>query len=255
MYAETIDKFAENGASKLAAIIRSPLGFLIGAALAGAYIGFGDIILFTAGAHLTNEFSHLIMGAVFASALSFVIFAGAELFTGMAMYMPFAVLRRKASIGGLIGVWLLCWIGNLIGSAILAYLVKGAGGGVLLTDGSTFFFNVVQAKMTASGSVLFFRGMLCNWLVCLAIWMAARTTNDVAKLVLIFWGILVFVAAGFEHSVANMFDFVLALIVAHPDAITLGGAIHNEIFVTLGNIVGALLFIVAAYYLQDSKKA
>jgi nitrite transporter NirC len=251
MYAESIDKFAKIGAHKAVAIARSPLAFLIGAAMAGAYIGFGDILMFSVGSHVDPAYVHLIMGAVFACALTIVVFAGSDLFTGTAMYMPFAVLRGETGVGGMVLVWIVCWIGNLIGAVVLAVILHAAGGGVLLTDGSEVFFKAVTAKMSAPGLALFSKGLLCNWLVCLAIWMAARTNNDGAKLGLIFWPVFAFVASGFEHSVANMFVFALALIGEHPDNITLAGAVHNEIFVTLGNLAGGAIFMGLGYWLQE----
>jgi nitrite transporter NirC len=81
--------------------------------------------------------------------------------------------------------------------------------------------------------------------------MAARTTNDGAKLGLIFWPIFAFVASGFEHSVANMFAFALALMADHPASITLAGAIHNEFFVTTGNLAGGAIFMGLGYWLQE----
>lgn len=250
MYADSIEKFAKVGGQKAAAIARSPFAFLVGAAMAGAYIGFGDILMFSVGSHLDAGWVHLIMGAVFACALTIVVFAGSDLFTGTAMYMPFAVLRGESGVGGMVLVWVVCWIGNLIGATVLAALLHAAGGGVLLTDGSDVFFKAVAGKMSAPGLVLFSKGLLCNWLVCLAIWMAARTSSDSAKLGLIFWPVFAFVASGFEHSVANMFVFALALMADHPANITFAGAVHNEIFVTLGNLVGGGVFMAIGYWLQ-----
>lgn len=254
MYAETLDKFAKTGADKVALIARNPLAYLIGAAMAGVYIGFGDILMFSVGVHVDPAYVHLVMGGVFACALTFVIFAGSELFTGTAMYMPIAVFRRQSSFGGMLAVWIVCWVGNLIGAIVLAAIMHTAGGGVLLTDGATGFYKAVTIKMSSPGSVLFAKGLLCNWLVCLAVWMAARTTSDAAKLGVIFWAIFAFVASGFEHSVANMFIFALALMGDHPAEVTMGGAIHNELFVTLGNLVGGAVFMGLAYWLQDTRQ-
>jgi nitrite transporter NirC len=251
MYRDTIAKYAEAGAHKAGMVRAHLLSFLIGSALAGAYIGFGDIFMFTVGAHADPSWAHLVMGAVFASALTIVVFAGSELFTGTAMYMPFAVLRGDSGVGDMLRVWIACWIGNLIGAVVLAALLHMAGGGVLLTDGSSEFFAVVAAKMAAPGYELFARGLLCNWLVCLAIWMCGRTENDAAKIALIFWPIAIFVACGFEHSVANMFVFALALLGEHPETVTLGGAVHNLAWVTLGNLVGGGLMVGLGYWVQE----
>ncbi len=250
MYEDTIVNFAESGEHKALLMRRQFLAFLVGAAMAGAYIGFGDILMFTAGAHADAAWAHLIMGAVFSSALTIVVFAGSELFTGTAMYMPLAVLTRRAGLSDMLLVWCAAWIGNLIGAAILAGLFHMAGGGVLLGDGSQEFFSVVSAKMSASGLELLARGILCNWLVCLAIWMAGRTDNAAAKIMLIFWPITIFVAAGYEHSVANMFTFAMALMGDHPANITLGGAVHNLVWVTLGNLIGGSIFMGLGYWVQ-----
>ncbi len=91
--------------------------------------------------------------------------AGSELFTGTAMYMPFAALQGSSTVLDVVLVWVVSWIGNLIGAVVLAALMHMAGGGVLLTGGSTVFFGIVQAKMSASRGGLFARGLLCNWLV------------------------------------------------------------------------------------------
>lgn len=251
MYRDTIAKYAESGAHKAGMVRAHLLSFLIGSALAGAYIGFGDIFMFTVGAHADPSWSHLVMGAVFASALTIVVFAGSELFTGTAMYMPFAVLRGDSSIGDMVRVWIACWVGNLAGAVVLAALLHMAGGGVLLTDGSSEFFAVVAAKAAAPGYELFARGLLCNWLVCLAIWMCGRTENDAAKIALIFWPIAIFVACGFEHSVANMFVFALALLGEHPETVTFEGAVHNLVWVTLGNLAGGGLMVGLGYWLQE----
>jgi nitrite transporter NirC len=104
--------------------------------------------------------------------------------------------------------------------------------------------------MSAGSLELLARGILCNWLVCLAIWMAGRTENAAAKIMLIFWPITIFVAAGYEHSVANMFTFSMALMGDHPANITLAAAIHNLVWVTLGNLIGGGVFMALGYWLQ-----
>lgn len=250
MYDDTIRSFAEAGEKKALAVRTQFTAFLIGAAMAGAYIGFGDVLMFTVGAHVDPAWSHLIMGAVFTSALTIVVFAGSELFTGTAMYMPLALLTKRAKLAEVVAVWCVAWLGNLLGALVLALLIKLAGGGVMTGDGSAIFYSIVSSKMTAGPMALFARGLLCNWLVCLAIWMAGRTDNASAKIMLIFWPITIFVASGFEHSVANMFTFSLALISDHPAGISLGGAVHNIVWVTLGNVVGGAVFMAFGYWLQ-----
>lgn len=251
MYSETIDTLVTAGEHKIDAIRRNLAGFIIGAAMAGAYVGFGNVIMYSVTAHVDPAWIRLVSGAVFSAALTIVIFAGSELFTGTAMYMPMAVLSGRASVAQTVAVWTITWIGNLLGAILLAALVKAAGGGVILGDGREHFLSAVTAKVSAPGGELFVRGILCNWLVCLAIWMCNRTTDAAAKLVLIFWPITIFVSAGFEHSVANMFSFSLALMTENGSAVTVASAAYNLFWVTAGNIIGGGVFIAGGYWLQE----
>jgi len=251
MYTDTIATLVDAGEHKVFAIRENLIGFLIGAMMAGAYIGFGNVIMYSVTAHVDAAWVRLVSGAVFSAALTIVIFAGSELFTGTAMYMPMAVLSGKAKISQMLSVWVVTWLGNLVGAILLAAMIKGAGGSVILGDGREHFLSAIAAKVSAPSSELFVRGILCNWLVCLAIWMCNRTTDATAKLVLIFWPISIFVAAGFEHSVANMFAFSLALMADGDTGVTLVGASRNLLWVTLGNIVGGGLFVACGYWMQE----
>jgi nitrite transporter NirC len=251
MFDTTIDQLAASGAEKAEHARARPLSFLIGAAMAGAYVGFGAILMFTVGAHADPAWARLVMGAVFAVGLTLITFAGGHLFTGYAMVMALAWLRRRASAREVGMVLARCWLGNLAGAVLLAVIFKLAGGGVLLTDGAALFFKTAAAKSNAPGVALLFRAVLCNWLVCLTVWMCARTSSDAAKLGLVFWPVMMFAACGFEHSIANMFTFALALLSEHPADITLAGALSNLAWVTLGNAIGGMLMVGAGYWAQS----
>ncbi|MER8376006.1 formate/nitrite transporter family protein [Mesorhizobium sp. M1409] len=250
MYDDTVISFAQAGAHKVDLVRSRLLAFLVGSMMAGVYIGFGDLLMFTAGAHVDPAWAHLVMGIVFSSGLTIVVFAGSELFTGTAMYMPLAVLTGKARISDVLLVWVASWCGNLVGAILLASLLYAAGGGVILGDGRSLFFSVVEGKLSAGSAELVAKGVLCNWLVCLAIWMAGRTENAAAKIMLIFWPITIFVAAGFEHSVANMFAFSMALLGPRPDSLSLMAAAHNLLCVTVGNLLGGSIFMAFGYWIQ-----
>ncbi len=107
------------------------------------------------------------------------------------------------------------------------------------------------AKMNGSAIELLARAILCNWLVCLALWMAGRTSNDAAKCIVIFWCLFAFIASGFEHSVANMTLFSVALLGEHPESVSLAGMAHNLVWVTLGNLISGSLFMGVAYWLYS----
>jgi len=102
--------------------------------------------------------------------------------------------------------------------------------------------------MNAPAVELMARAMLCNWLVCLAIWTAARMTNDTGKCIVIFWCLYAFIASGFEHSVANMTLFSIALIAEHPANVTIGGMGWNLLWVTIGNIVSGAGIMGVGYW-------
>ena len=109
---------------------------------------------------------------------------------------------------------------------------------------------VATGKMNLSFEAAFVRGILANWLVCLAVWCSMRTTNDVAKLGLIFWCLFAFIGAGFEHSIANMTLLALALLQPHGEAISWAGYVGNLVPVTLGNIVGGAVCVGGLYWLS-----
>src|SRR5205807_1254987 len=117
-----------------------------------------------------------------------------------------------------------------------------------LVMGATF--GIALTLVVIAGAALFARAILCNWLVCLAIWMAARVNSDSAKCIVIFWCLLAFIASGYEHSVANMTLLGLALAGNHPEAVSLAGFAWNLAWVTAGNAVGGAVFVAGAYYVS-----
>lgn len=251
MYKQNVETIAEAGAVKRDYMKQQPLGYFITTLLAGAYVGLGIILIFSLGAPLSqagSPYQSLIMGATFGIALTLVIIAGAELFTGNNMIFTVSTLAGKTTIKDTLSNWLIVFIGNLLGAIILALLVKATG----LFDAAPadhLIFNSATKKMTAPFSELFFRGILCNWLVCLAIWMSMRLKSEGAKMFAIWWCLLAFIGSGYEHSVANMTLLSVAMLLPnHPEVINLAGWLHNMIPVTLGNMVGGILFVGLAYW-------
>lgn len=251
MFTESVKSVVEAAVKKRDFMNEHPLRYWISAMLAGAFVGLGIILIFSLGAPLAaikSPFQPLVMGASFGIALTLVIFAGSELFTGNNMFFTASTLARRTSMKDLGKNWTLVFFGNLAGAVVLSLLVLGTG----LFKGIApehLIFAAAAKKMSLPVMELFFRGILCNWLVCLAIWMASRTTNDAAKIMLIWWCLFAFIASGYEHSVANMTLLSTALLLpGHPATITLAGWLHNMIPVTLGNIVGGAFFVGAAYW-------
>jgi nitrite transporter NirC len=253
MHNETIDSLAEIAERKEANLARSFASHLSLSMLAGMYVGVGIILIFSIGAPLAaadSPFTKLAMGASFGVALTLVIFAGAELFTGNNMIFTLSTLRGRTGLAALGKNWLWTWIGNLLGSAFLAYIVIKAG----TFDAPAFrdfVLKVTATKMNLPWLQLFLRGVLANWLVCLAIWQAAKTKSDAAKLGLIFWCLFAFIASGFEHSIANMTLLSMGLLLPHGADVTLAGFVRNLAATTLGNIVGGCLFVAFPYWLAS----
>jgi nitrite transporter NirC len=238
-----------------AAETRRPGRYLVSAMLAGAYVGVAVVLMIAVTGPLlasSSPWVKLIQGLVFGVALTLVIFAGAELSTGNMMTMAQGVFTRRNGVVAAIVVIVFSFVGNLVGSVVFAWLVHESG--VLAVAaapgkpaaGEKLLAALIKAKTGETDTALFFRGVLCNFLVCLAVWMGVRTKSDGAKLMLIFWCLLAFVSSGFEHVVANMTTFSLGMFDGVPGA-TAGAFGRNLLFVGLGNLVGGALLVGAAY--------
>lgn len=253
MYAKSIDTLAELAARRAAVAKSNPLSFLVTSMMAGAYIGIGIILIFGLGQTVDPNYRPLVMGTCFGIALTLVVFAGADLFTGLAMYATFGWLRKTVGGADIARLWIYSWIGNLIGAAILAVLYKLGGGGVILKEGSDLIFKVSAAKMNAPAIDLVARAILCNWLVCLALWCSSRATSDSAKCVLIFWCLFAFIASGFEHSIANMTIFAVALLGNHLATVTVPGMFWNLLWVSVGNLIAGVVIMGLGYWAADTE--
>ena len=254
MFNDEFTAAANGAAGKLKLLNSNPLGYFMLSVLAGAYIGFGILLVFTLSGALDGApYTKLVMGCCFGVALSLVIIAGAELFTGNNLVMTAGVLRKTVTVGDAAKLWVVCWIGNLVGSALLAVIFSLTG----LYSNATLsaMTGAAAGKMTAGFIPLLTRGMLCNTLVCLAVWCGFRAKSDAGKLIMVFWCLLAFFATGFEHSIANMTLLTLALINnGGNEAITMGGYWYNLVVVTLGNMLGAILFVALPYHLASRQK-
>jgi nitrite transporter NirC len=237
-----------------AADIGRPGRYLVSSMLAGAYVGVAVVLMIAVTGPLQAVDSPLVkltQGLIFGIALSLVIFAGSELSTGNMMTMTQGVFSRRAGVIAAVIVIIFSFVGNLVGSAAFAWLVHESGVLAIHTAGkpaagTKMLASLIKAKTSESGTALFFRGVLCNFLVCLAVWTGTRTKSDGAKLALIFWCLLAFVASGFEHVVANMTTFSLGLF-DHVHGATIGAFGHNLLYVGLGNLVGGGLLVGATY--------
>ena len=251
MYVEALENIAAVSALKASYLKSSRFSYIVASILAGVYVGLGIILIFTIGAPLAKAEAPVVslaMGLSFGIALTLVVFAGSELFTGNNMYRVVGVLEKRTGLADLLRVWGWSWLGNLLGSIGLAALVVGSG---VMLNKADFVLKLAQAKMQAPLIELFLRGILCNWLVCLALWSAGRTKSDAAKCILIFWCLFAFIAAGFEHSVANMTLLPMALFLPHPETVSWLGFWRNLLAVTSGNIIGGGFFVGLLYWVAS----
>lgn len=242
----------------------SLLKLIILGILAGVYIGFGaclaTLIGHDAAKYLGLGMARLITGAVFSVGLMLVVIAGAELFTGNNL-MLMSVLEKRAALWKMFYKWIIVFLANLAGSVLLAYLYYNTN---LWKMGDMAVgicaLKIANAKVGLAFAEALTRGILCNWLVCLAVWMAIASREVVGKIFAIFFPIMAFVALGFEHSIANMYFIPLGIFLKGANlpvdpALSLSGLTWNWFFVnnlfpvTIGNIIGGGLFVGLLYWI------
>ncbi len=267
---EILEKFRHISKSK----IRLPIyKMLLLGFLAGAYIAFGaqlaTMVAHDASKFLGVGFAKFLFGSVFSVGLMLVVIGGAELFTGNNLIVV-GVLTKKATWSGLFRNWFWVYIANFVGSMVVVYLMfytdlwKTNNFGV-----GIFALKIGVAKVHLTWAEAFTRAILCNWLVCLACWMAISAKDIIGKIFAIYFPIMAFVASGFEHSVANMYFVPMAMTLKGESSLVLASGIssdalskltwgnfiiHNLIPVTLGNIVGGALLVATIYVLIYWKK-
>ncbi|MGN0255485.1 MAG: formate/nitrite transporter family protein [Chordicoccus sp.] len=252
MYKESFDAAGSAAVTKVGFLKKNPAGYFLMAMAAGAYIGFGNLLINTIGGQLAGApATKLAMGAAFGIALSLVVIAGSELFTGNNLVMAAGIFQKKITVSEAVKLWIVCWIGNLAGSALLAVLFHFSGLNNEAT--ATFLATAAATKMTVPFVPLLIRGILCNVLVCLAIWCSFRCKSDAGKLIMVFWCLFAFIVCGFEHSVANMTQLTVALLDPAGQAVSIGGYFYNLVTVTIGNMIGGICFVALPYYVSQAK--
>jgi len=231
--------------------------------LAGVYIGFGAALATLIGHDLAKYmglgFAKFVTGAVFSVGLMLVVIAGAELFTGNNL-MLMSVLDKKASFRKMLGRWGIVYVANFIGAIFIAYLYFNTN---LWKTGNMAVglsaLKIANAKVNLTFIEALTRGILCNWLVCLAVWMAIASREVVGKIFIIFFPIMAFVALGFEHSVANMYFIPMGIFLKGSGLVSCAGLnlsnltwanffTKNLVPVTIGNVIGGAFFVGFLYW-------
>ncbi|MEC3915649.1 formate/nitrite transporter family protein [Nocardia sp. CDC160] len=227
--------------------LRSPGRFLVSAMLAGVYIAVGEVLLLVAISPFVAEHSpavKLLEGAVFPIALTLVMFAGAQLFTSTVMIMLVGVLSGRTGVKPMLAAWAATLIGNFLGTLLFAAMTH-ASGVMSSPTAKSMLAELLSAKNALHGGQLFWRAVLCNLLVCLAVWMFTRVRTPGAKLALLWLPVLVFVAVGFEHCIANMSLYTLGILEGQT---TFPALLHNLLYTIPGNILGGGFLVGATYW-------
>ncbi|MBT2758675.1 formate/nitrite transporter family protein [Mesobacillus foraminis] len=229
---------------------QSKTRYLARAALASMFIGFGVIVAFKTGNFFYLEhspFTYPMAAITFGAAIILIAYGGGDLFTGNTFYYTFAALRKKMVWSEVLKMWLFSYIGNILGALVFAFLIFTTG---LFDDASvnSFLLSVAEKKIHASTSELFFRGILCNWLVCMAFFIPMALKGDGPKMFAMILFVFCFFISGYEHSIANMCTFAIALVLNHPETISASGVLHNLVPVTIGNLIGGNLMMGWMYY-------
>lgn len=261
---EIFKKVVDNGSSKTSINV---IKLLILSLLAGIYISFGGelYIMATQDLNIGTSFSQFLGGSVFSVGLMLVVICGGELFTGNSLLI-ISLLSKRINFKGFIKNLSTVFLGNLLGSIFFAFLVYFSG--VYKFNNMDWGYRAVtiaNSKVNLSFLEALFRGILCNILVCLAIWMAFGAKNIISKIFSIYFPITAFVMSGFEHSVANMFLIPIGIILKNDQFLAsklininttnlnwLNFFIKNLIPVTAGNIIGGMFFVGFLYYLVYS---
>lgn len=268
--AEILDYTIETGVAKSGGRFFKLLFLSI---MAGAFIAFAAEGSNMAAFNLfyqptTYGLGKALAGAIFGTGLMLVVLCGGELFTGNTLILA-AVCEKRVKVTTMLRNWVIVYIGNLIGSLLIAYMMYQSG---LFSSGADVL-GAVTIKIAAYKTGLsfiqaFYLGIMCNWLVCLAVWLSYGADTMAGKILGIFFPIWLFITSGFEHSVANMYYIPAGILakanesfveLSHVSAEALnqltwsGFFIDNLIPVTLGNIVGGGIFVGIAYWFVYKK--
>jgi formate/nitrite transporter len=220
------------------------------AILAGAFIAFGSVAALVAQANMGDGGAvRLLSGAAFSVGLMMVMVVGAQLFTGNTM-MLLPCVTGGLTAGRLASAWTIVWLGNLVGAVAIALLFAASGG---LGDGvGEAAIALAEGKLAKSPGAVFSSAILANMLVCLAVWMSMAARTVPAKILAVFGPVTIFVAAGLEHSIANMSILPLGWLAASATAPDFASGALNLLFSTLGNIVGGVALAIGIAYGHDA---
>lgn len=235
---------ASESARKRDVMNKTPLRYVVSAMLSGALISVVLMVSLLLGQilHLAAApLYYAASAAFFGTALCTIIFCRTELFTSNVMYMSVGAMTGRMSALEMLKSWLLVYSGNFLGALLFAAILSQTGA-LSSLPANHLLYDVIGHKVHAGSMAIFFKGVLCNWIICLAVWVPMRLTNEMAKLSMIMLLVFVFFFSGYEHSIANMAFFSLSWF-SGAGMPGVADTLHNLIPATLGNIVGGAFFV------------
>lgn len=256
MYSEEIEVVSKAAQKKVNMLNEKKGKYVLSSTLGGIYVCFGMILAYTLGGicyDYNSPFGKVAIGLTFGIALTLITFGGADLFTSNTLVMSVGAINKKTSWKDYLKVVPTCWIFNFVGTIIGSLALVFSG--VMNESNSAYIVKVAESKLHLTIPELIIRGILCNMLICLATWLAYKMKNEVAKIIMMIWCVLTFVIGGFEHSIANMGIFSLALLLPQSaGVITLSGVAYNLFFVTIGNVIAGTVILAFSYTYMSKKK-
>lgn len=228
--------------------------FLMRAILAGFFIVVAVLLSNVTMAILYPkypEFAKILGAFLFSIAIALIVFIGGELFTGNNMTMALGLYHRRCALRDVLKVWAFSYIGNFIGTVLLSLLFVASGSAKTIMV--EYFNQIIPAKLAATPSEILIRAILCNFLVCLAVWTGTRMQTESGKLIVMFCVIMTFVVSGFEHCIANMSTFTIAAF--YCESLDWFAVLQNMVLATIGNVIGgAILLAIPLKYVTWDKE-
>lgn len=237
---------------------KSKSELIIGGIMAGIFVGLAAITSVTVCQDMASYFgvgfTKLIFGIVFSLGLIIIVLSGSDLFTGSNLYIV-SIHKNKTNFSKVFRNWSIIYFANMVGCIILIFIIFQTG---IFKDKaiSDYMINITRSKLNLTASQAFFRGILCNFLVCLAVRVGESSDEVSGKIIGYIYVIGAFVINSFEHSIANMFFIPVGMILGNQQGVSFSWQafiFKNLIPVTIGNVLGGALFVGSVYYVMHNK--
>ena len=243
-----VELFCQLAQNKCDMAKNDPIRFFTRAFMAGAYLGAAAILAYTLGALLQDNvaLSKIAVAGTFGVGLVAIVFLGAELFTGNCLVTIMPVLHKQMKLRELIKPWILCYLGNAVGISLICYLFIQSGAQQSLL--TSYLKPMMEAKLDFQLMDLLIKGILCNFIVCIAAYAGIKVKSETAKIVMIMLFVMAFVLPGFEHCIANAGIFTLGM--AQLGSVVNWSLLPMHMMIsTIGNIIGGSLLLGVPVYM------